>query len=259
MMKERISPYRAQETAEVSRLAEWFDKHGIKAVLFDLDDTILDTYALHKEKEDAYLAYVASRLPQIPKEAIAGKLQALDREAFGSHSVSRERLHAVVAHLAEAYGLESASIFYDGKPIIMSTYETAPEFLPGAMITLQTFRQAAEKLGVVTHADEAWTNLKLDQRDIRKYFDTVMTADPFKYKGPEDWKRAIDALGVRPEHVLVIGDNLNGDVRAAQSVGVKYAVWIPSPWTIYNEGEVPEDVIRANQLSSVIPTLLNQF
>ncbi len=256
MTTERIQPVQAKELERI-QLKSWLSAHGIKAVLFDLDDTLLETSAQERNIENSYVSYVAERVPSVNTEEMLASIRKFGAEAFVSHSVSQERWHAVVAHMAEKYGQAMTPVLYDAKKIIFNIYKTAPNLLPSAIETLDAFRASVPKMGVVTHAGVEWTNVKLDTHDLRKYFDSVTIADAFGNKGPEHWQEAMKALDVRPEEVLVIGDNLKGDILAAQSLGVKYAVLLPSPWAVYREGTVAQGTLRAERIADVIRTILS--
>ena len=257
-MQERLSQPPVAEHAEVPKLKDWLQSHGIQAVLFDLDDTIIDTYTHERDAETRFVEHVVTLLPSLDTQELAQSFTTIHAAAFQTHSVSRERWDAVIAHLVETYGVATIPAFYAAKKELDHIYDTAPELLPGAMDTLVAFRGAVRKMGVVTHADPAWTDVKLDTRGLRTYFDSVTVADTHGSKGPEDWRRGIASLGVKPEHILVIGDNIIGDIQAAQKVGVKYTVVLPSPYEIYANGEIPDTAIRAQAIADVIPTLLKQ-
>lgn len=57
----------------------------------------------------------------------------------------------------------------------------------------------------------------------------------------------MNLLGVEGAHCLVVGDNLKGDIIPATLLGAK-AIWMPSPWSVYREGEVPEGVVQMVEL-----------
>ena len=251
-----ISTYANLEKAETGKLREWLDVQGIKAVIFDLDDTLLDTFTWERTHEHQYLEYMHQRLPYIPQDELIASFRDAHHSAFLTDSVHSDRWNTVISTLGTKYGEEAGREFTLALPILWHMYEDVPALLPRARSVLDQFRDAVGKLGLVTHAEEEYTYQKLDARDIRKYFDVVQIVDARGRKTSKDWKAAIDALSVRPEEVLVIGDNVVGDIRAATEVGVKHTVVLPSPWEVYAQGEIPAQTIRAKNISDVIPQLL---
>ena len=133
-----------------------------------------------------------------------------------------------------------------------------PEVLEGALDTLLACREAGLKVGMVTHASREWTDHKLQKLGFN--FDTVLAIDVevHKHKSAIHWQEAIDSSGVNPSKVMVVGDNINGDINAAKSVGVQTLVWIPSKWSKFGEGTLPDDVIKIDKIGNMIETLIGK-
>ena len=172
--------------------------HGVKAVIFDLDDTLIDMFAWEQIHEREFLGYVGQRLPEISPAELKDSFDRANHEAYVTHSVHRDRWYEVFRKLSAQYGEDSGRTFTMALPILMHVYEDVPPMLPGARATIDMFRTAVEKLGLVTHAEEVFTNLKLDTHNIRSYFDVIQIADAHGKKTSNDWQAAVDALGVKP-------------------------------------------------------------
>lgn len=257
-MASELSPSGSRrEKAESSPLEGWLDAHGIKAVLFDLDDTLLDTFAWEMAHEDQYLNEVNHRLPAISLDVLTPMFRTAHTEGMKKHSVHRDRFTATVDYISESQGEEVGKAFKAALPVLFHIYEGAPELLPGALDVLDQFTKTGRKLGLVTHAEADFTHQKLSMRNLRSYFDVVRVADARGAKTLEDWKAAIEVLGIKPEEALVIGDNISGDILAAKKAGVTYTAVLPSPWDIHREGHIPEGAIQAITIAEVIPTLLH--
>ncbi len=238
------------------RLREWMVENGVKAVLFDLDDTLLSTSPLIRELEDRYVTYVVSQQPTLSPHEVLDTLRREDTAVFMSHSVSKARWSALAHRLGHVYGPETDDAFHKGLAIFMSLYSTVPRMLPGAQDTVQTFRCAADRMGVVTHADEYWTGLKLHKTGLSTFFDQVYVVPDDDHKNEEHWGKAIKQLGVKPHEVLVIGDSISGDITAAARAGVKHLILVPSQWSPYGAGVVPEGVISVSGIDRVVDTLI---
>lgn len=241
---------------QTRRLKQWLDERGIKAVLFDLDDTLLDTSTFVLAQRDLYVDYLHNVLPAISRAELMEKVYAADLVAFATHAVSIPRWQALAELVAKQYPTEPSTIFTDGVPILTTIYTAAPEMLPGAEDTIRLFADTKKKLGLVTNANERWTYLKLRTHGLDTIFDHVEVADEYFSKGSENWKRAIEALGVNPNEVLVIGDSVTGDIRAAKEAGVNYTVLLPSPVPGFSTGVVPDGVIQAPSIGKVLEVLL---
>ena len=119
---------------------------------------------------------------------------------------------------------------------------------------LKVFRESRIKMVLVTHANVEWTNFKLDRSGLWEYFETVIIVDENGHKKSEDWKRGMDAVGVRPENCLVVGDSLGGDIRPGDELGAR-TVWLPSPWSVYRQGEVPERTVVIDEIFDLLTAL----
>lgn len=223
-------------------LKEWVNIRGIKVVLWDLDDTLLDTVRVFIDQMELYTDYVHSRLPGFSREQVYRLLKESSNNAYHTFSVNPIRWKAVAGMMADSLPLDE-EVFLDGLPIMMEVYETVPEFLDGAEDALRTFRGIGLPMGLVTHANEEWTQRKIRERGLEPFFDQIMIVPEDEFKGSGDWLEMIERFSVNPEDVLVLGDNLVGDIRAAHSIGVRHIVYFPGEWFIYNTDEIPEGVI----------------
>lgn len=260
MAPERVSHCAIRSHSEQEerrgRLAEWMSEHGVKAVLFDLDDTLLSTSPLIRELEDRYVTYVVSQQPELSPHDVLKTLRNEDTSVFMTHSVSKARWSALAHRLIDTYGPETEDAFHKGLAIFMSLYSTVPRMLPGALDTVQAFRCAADKMGVVTHADEYWTSLKLHKTGLSTFFDQVYVVPDDDHKNEDHWLKAINKLGVKPHEVLVIGDSVSGDITAAAHAGVKHLVLVPSQWSPYDAGVVPHGTIAVTGIDRVVDALI---
>lgn len=247
---------RREQQDKATRFKEWLDTRGVKAVLFDLDDTLLDTNPIVISCITAYIDYLHHAIPDIPKEELERSRQAADTEVFKTHSVAIPRWQAMAELIAKKYPSIPQSVFTDGVPILLQIYSALPPMLPGAWETLTLVAKANKKIGLVTHANEAYTRWKIKELGLVNVADHIEVVDEFGAKESKHWKHAIESLGVQPHEALVIGDSVKGDVLAAREAGVKYAVLLPSPVPFYKAGDIPEGVIRAARIGSVIDTLL---
>lgn len=238
---------------------DWLSRNNIKAVLWDLDGTSLKTGEVFTKAMDKYVDFVTSKIPSIDPQELKSNLEHLDREAYKAYAVSSKRYSTVVDDVLKIYGTESAQIFNEGLPIFMEIYKTIPEPYPYAIETMEEFRNATSNMALVTHAEEEWSNIKIDGLNIRRLFDYINIVDATKHKGPDAWQKALDFFDIDPQSALVIGDSLSGDINAADKIGVKHKIYIPSTWVVYSTGDIPEGTITVNQIDNIVDTLASQI
>lgn len=218
---------------------------GIKAVDFDLDDTLIYTSEIFIGYMAEYTKTVSSALG-LDYDIIRKRLQELNDEGYQKLGVSPERWSVVIDQLSKE--LNNEDVVKGNIDILMKIYTKEPRIRAGAKAILSGLRDSGFKLGMVTHANSDWTIRKLTQTGLLDYFDNIEIASENGHKTVEHWQKGIESLGVSFNQCLVVGDNLKGDIIPSVSLGAK-AIWMPSPWSVYREGEVPERVVEMTELS----------
>lgn len=229
----------------VHESSEILKKLGIKAVLFDFDDTLIYTSELYTQFKAQYVQIV-SAVTGIDSYALLKRIQELNDEEYLKMGVSSGRWNVVIDRLSQEYG--GNAVFKSNIDILMQIYQTAPRLRAGAKNILGGLRESGFKIGLVTHASTDWTERKLHQTGLLDFFDAIEIADPNGFKTVEHWQKGINLLNVGNVECLVVGDNLKGDIIPANSLGTK-TIWMPSPWSVYREGVVPEAVVQMSELS----------
>jgi len=202
---------------------------GFRAVLIDLDGTLLDTApdiaaagnrmlaALGCPPRDraAMATYVGKGIAIFVRRALAGTLDGEPDDAVFARALPIfERCYA------EESGRRS-------RPY------------PGARDGVDALRRMGLALGCVTNKSERYTRALLEATGFAASFDVLVCGDTVARKKPDPLPvlHACAQLGVAPGQALVIGDSLN-DVAAARAAGC--AVWCV-PYG-YNEGRPVESL-----------------
>jgi FMN phosphatase YigB (HAD superfamily) len=223
--------------------AERLRVFGVKAVLFDLDDTLIYTSELFTFFKK-YYAEVVSVKTGIDSLYLLKRLQELNNEEYKNVGVSPKRWEIVLNRLSEEL---DNSVVRDNLNLIMGLYLEKPRVKPGAKIILNGLRDSGFKTCLVTHASVDWSLRKLDQTGLFSCFDAIEIVDENGPKTESSWKRGMEMLGVLGVECLVVGDNLSGDIVPAVRLGAR-AIWMPSPWSVYREGIVPDGVVTMDDL-----------
>ncbi len=189
----------------------------IKAIIFDLDNTLMDFMRLKKAScEEAISAMIDSGL-----------------------RMDKDNALKILFDLYEIYGIEDKEIFQkflkkttgkiDHKILangIVAYRRVKNSYLapyPGVTSTLLKLKQRGIKLAIVSDAPRlrAWT--RLASLRLTDYFDIVVTFDDTKkYKpSPEPFKKALLKLKAKPGETLVVGDWPARDVEGAKKLGMK--------------------------------------
>jgi phosphoglycolate phosphatase len=191
----------------------------VRAVLVDLDGTLLDTAPDLAAAANAMLAELG-RPPRALEEVktFIGKGIARLVERCLSGEVNEKALEIFMRHYEKDSGLHS-SIY--------------PGVVEG-LTSLKRFR-----LACVTNKAERFTQPLLERKGLAKYFDAVICGDMVAKGKPDPacYRLACERLGVKPSEAVVIGDSEN-DALAARAAGIRvYCV----PYG-YNEGRPVESI-----------------
>jgi len=83
------------------------------------------------------------------------------------------------------------------------------------------------RLAMVTNGLPELQKEKLDRGSLTRYFDPILISGDFGFGKPDPriFQIALDQLGIPAERAVMVGDNINRDVKGAQQAGLK-AVWI---------------------------------
>lgn len=248
----------AKQLTNKSELEKVFKARGIKAVLFDFDDTLVRTGEMLTSKMKDFSKAVSKRDVGRTAEEVYDSLRKENNKAFDKLAVRRNKWKYAVDEMKKDFDKEHHVVLEEAFPILASIYDTSPELIEGAVEALQIISTLdGVVLALVTHADREWTDKKLSETGLDSFFnsDNTYIVDVKKHKSAKHWLEVVRSISLKPHEVLVVGDSLPGDIRATHEIGVVYKVWIPSGWSKYNSGEVPEGTYQVDSIEGLVAFL----
>ncbi len=103
----------------------------------------------------------------------------------------------------------------------------AMRLFPDALAALEHARRRGLPLGLLTNGDARMQRAKLARWDLARFFDVIVIEGEFGAGKPDAavFRHALGVLGVGAGQAAMIGDNLVWDVEGARRVGL-HAVWL---------------------------------
>ena len=211
----------------------------IKAVVIDLDGTLLDTAPDLAHAAELMMAELG--MPQVPLATI---------KTYIGNGVSRLVKRVLTGSMdAEP----DAQLFARAYPIYQKHYGAHVSLhsrpFPGVVEGLQALRAMGVHMACITNKAEAFTLPLLRDTGLLDYFELVLSGDTLPKRKPDPLPllHACQHFGVEPGELLLIGDSLN-DTQAARAAGSP-VFCVPYG---YNRGRPVAEL----DLDAVVPSLL---
>lgn len=200
-----------------------FDAAAIRAVLFDLDGTLLDTVA------DLAAAVNLMRadfgLQPLPEATIAGFV------GKGADVLVHRAMTGVMDGRLEAGRFTPARAAFQAR--YLQQNGVAAVVYPGVLDGLEALHRAGFPMACVTNKPQVFTDPLLERHGLQGYFRHVLGGDALPRKKPDPLPllHLAGLLGLEPGQCLMVGDSLN-DAQAARAAQMP-VVLVPYG---YNEG-----------------------
>ncbi|MBC8746261.1 MULTISPECIES: phosphoglycolate phosphatase [Paraburkholderia] len=183
--------------------------HDCRAVLIDLDGTMVDTAPDIVAAAGLMLRDFGAA--PLPYDMVTGFI------CNGVRQLVRRSLHA--ASLGEHVELEHAQAVFE-RHYAMTNAELGRVF-PGVMAGLRGLRRRGYRCACVTNKPQALAAALLDKTGLAAYLDVLVAGDTVASMkpSPEPLWHACRLLDVEPERCALVGDS-SVDVAAARAAGL---------------------------------------
>jgi len=189
-------------------------------IIFDLDDTLVDTSDLYWRTRSAFVKLID---PFVESDAnhIVETFEQIDsihikEEGFSPTRYLRTMLKTY-ENLKPTSSVKNPKILTAIQDCALSITTDLPKPIDGARELLQ-WSSSRFDLAVVTRGEESFQLRKLEQVGFRGYFNLI---EVVKRKTPETFKGVITRTGFRPDGTWVIGDSIQTDINPGIAVGAR--------------------------------------
>ncbi|MCO6465283.1 MAG: TIGR02253 family HAD-type hydrolase [Bradyrhizobiaceae bacterium] len=188
----------------------------IRAVVFDLDNTLVDFMAMKRQAVDAAVGAMIDAGLQLTFDQVKGHIDTIYAELGIEYQKVFDKL------LEDVLGRVDPRIISAGIIAYRRAREAALKPYPHVTATLMQLNRRGLRLGILSDAPtrEAW--LRLCFINYHHFFDEVVTFDDTGKRKPDPapFKLALDRLGVKPEEAIMVGDWAERDMVGAKNVGM---------------------------------------
>jgi FMN phosphatase YigB (HAD superfamily) len=229
---------------------------GIKAVLFDIDDTLFDRVEQQRQLLSRLVAELADLFAGIDAATITSAFFESDRlstQAFYSGSsiaasrALRGRTFMRLLGLSEDRASDVMAVYLRLNPrVITPTGQAKP-----------VMARLAQRctLGIISNGSQDVQYHKLSGMGIADFLRCVVLSDEVGIKKPDPgiFLRACTLLSRNPEDCLYVGDSFEVDVIGAKNVGMQTCWFNPQRKPLPDSGLMPDFEISAlTEILSII-------
>ncbi|KRF48302.1 HAD family hydrolase [Terrabacter sp. Soil811] len=205
---------------------------GVRAVLLDVDDTIVDTEEAMVAAGTEAAAAIWPHRSGLDHRAMAQRYyddpeRWFPRYASGDVPFDTMR-SGRLAEVAVAFGLEVPDGAHRSfEDAYAPAFRSAQRLFPDVPGLLSAAEQEGLPVALLTNSAHAPTRVKLEALDLAERFEVVVTTDTLGFGKPDPrvYLEACRLVGAEPHRVVCIGDSIEWDVLGAQAAGLR-AVWL---------------------------------
>ena len=191
----------------------------IKAVFFDLDNTLIDFMRMKNASVDAALSAMLGMGLKMDKKSASAMLY----ETYWKHGIEHGKIFQ--KFLRKATKKIDYRILAAGIVAYRRTQTGVLEPYSMVLPTLIRLREMGLKLAIISDAPRLNAWIRLVEMKLSYFFDVVVTFDDTGKRKPHraPFDVALKKLKLKPEECLMVGDWPERDIKGAKSMGLKTA------------------------------------
>ncbi|MDD2613580.1 MAG: HAD family hydrolase [Methanosarcina sp.] len=204
---------------------------ALKAVLFDMDNTLFDFVAAKLGACREILSFIGRDKGDNAEEP-SELFRYFLRGVYGFEDCENIRDYMQERNIFTLQDYRKCCEIYEKEKLQNLI------LYPAVTDTLDKLKELGLKLVIITDANRHHALSRLTRVRLLNYFDFLVAADMTGTKKPDPahFLFALEALGTKPEETLVVGDSIKRDMAPARKLGMKtayasYGDWRPGEET----------------------------
>lgn len=225
-----------------------------RAILFDLDDTILSFGESAEEVWGALSQRYAPRIDGLEADSLPRTIRDYAKWYWSDPQRHRKgRLHPdvtlhIVTGALRSIGAEAPMVAHEMAETYSTRRERSATPSPGAVDTLRHLRGEGVRLALVTNGNADRQRRKVETHGLGPLFDYVLIEGEFGLGKPDErvYRYALSRTGTPPGETRMVGDNLEWEVVAPQRLGMA-GIWVDAAGAGLPESSevTPDRIIRS--------------
>ena len=212
----------------------------IKAILFDLDGTILDRQSSLIKFIDYQYEKFIDHLNHIDKNDFKSKFIELDQNGY----VWKDKVYAQLIDIFNISGISADDLLDD----YINNFCKQCLPYPNLKETLDILRSNGYKLGIITNGKYPFQYYNIKSLQIERYMNVILVSEKEAIKKPNPliFERAAKKLDLELYECLFVGDSLKNDYEASKKAGMH------SIYRLNNENEIHNTTNHIKHLYQLI-------
>lgn len=191
----------------------------IKAVLFDLDGTLVDQKSASEPAVREWATELGVHGTDVVDRWRIISSRHYERYQRREITFQEQRRERVREFLGSEFEAREADELFSG---YLWRYEERWSIFPDAIPCLERARSAGLSLGVLTNGDRTQQMQKIYRFRLADHFDEIVCSSDLSRGKPHSdaFDAAVSALGHAPSMTLMVGDDIHNDARGAIRAGL---------------------------------------
>lgn len=188
----------------------------IKAILFDIDNTLIDFMHMKKKScEAAVEAMILAGLNMKKEEVMKEIYELYDKHGMEYQKIFQKLLKKLKRKVDYRIVASGIIAYREAREIYLVPYM--------GVIPVLTALKKKYKLGVISDAPSMQAWMRLITMKLDGFFDVVVTKGDVKKQKiyPIPFNSALKQLNMKPEEVLMVGDRIERDIATPKKIGMK--------------------------------------